>query len=243
MSIGNLFELGGGSGSSDHKIYGVSIGIVTNIKDPEKLGRIKVKLPYRETEHETDWIRIVTLMGGAQMGTWFLPEVGSEVLLAFAEGDVNMPFVIGTLWNSKEKPPETNEDGKNNIRKIKTRSGHELIFNDESGKENITLKTAKGQQMLLDDKDTKIVIKDKSGNNVVTIDGQNNAVEVSANMKITIKAGSCKLLMDGSQNKVQVESPMNLTLKGQMVKIEAGATLDVKCDGMVNIKGAMVKIN
>jgi uncharacterized protein involved in type VI secretion and phage assembly len=225
------------------QIFGVSIGVVTNNKDPEKLGRVKLKLPLRECPNETDWARVATLMTGKEMGSFFLPEVGDEVLVAFNQGDVKQPFVIGSLWNSVEKPPLTNEDGKNNIRKIKSRSGHELIFNDESDKETIELHTKAGNILKMEDSNNKISIKDKSGNNTLEIDGQNNQVSIKGNMKINLEAGSCKLTMDGSQNSITIESSMQLKIKAQMIDIEAGANMNIKSDGMLNIKGSMVKIN
>ncbi|RLI48197.1 MAG: phage tail protein, partial [Candidatus Thorarchaeota archaeon] len=128
---------------SDDRIPGVMPGIVTNNQDPENLYRVKVKFPWLSEDNETDWIRVATLMAGPERGSFFLPEVGDEVLVAFEYGDINAPYVIGVLWNRKQKPPETNSDGKNNIRKIRSRSGHEIIFNDDdtSKKEKLEIKT------------------------------------------------------------------------------------------------------
>lgn len=229
---------------SNQKIYGVLIGVVTNNKDPEKLGRVKVKLQLRDSQDETDWTRIATLMTGKEMGSFFLPEVGDEVLVAFNDGDVRKPFVIGALWNTVDIPPLNNEDGKNNLRKIKSRNGNELIFNDESGKESITIQTKAGQVVCLeDDSSGKITIKDKSGNNMMTIDGQNNQVDIKANMKLNITAQSCKINIDSTQNTISIESGMQLKIKSQMIDIEAGANMNIKSGGMLTLKGTMVKIN
>lgn len=228
---------------ADRKIYGVKVGTVTNNKDPEKMGRVKLKLPLRECENETDWARVATLMTGKQMGSFFLPEVGDEVLVAFHDGDIHKPFVIGMLWNSEDKPPLDNEDGKNNIRKIKSRSGNELIFDDESGNEKVTIKTKAGHTLTMEDQGKKIELKDSSGNNKLIINGANNEINLQSNSKLTIKAGSCKIEIDGMQNKIAIESPMQLNIKGQMVTIEAGASMDIKSSGILNIKGTMVKIN
>lgn len=226
----------------NREIYGVLVGVVTNNKDPDQLGRVKLKLPIRECQNETGWVRVATLMAGNNMGSFFLPEVGDEVLVAFNEADVRQPYVIGTLWNSKEKPPEKNEDGKNNIRKIKSRSGHELTFGDEASKEKIEIKSQKGQTILLDDSGSgKIQIK--SGNNQITIDGASNEISLKSDMKIIITAGSCTVELDGAANNVKIESPLQLKIKAQMLDIEAGATMNIKSSGMLNIQGTMVKIN
>jgi len=100
------------------KLYGVVVGVVTNNKDPENLGRVKVKFPWLQESDESYWARIATLMAGPDRGTFFLPEVGDHVLVAFEHGDINYPFVLGALWTLKQKPPFNNADGKNNIRSI-----------------------------------------------------------------------------------------------------------------------------
>ncbi len=153
-------------------VNGVAAGIVTNNKDPEGLYRIKIKFPWLSDDNETDWIRIATMMSGGNRGSFFLPEVGDEVLVAFEHGDINHPYIIGALWNGVDKPPENNSDGKNNIRKIRSRSGHEIIFNDDdtTKKEKIEIHTNAGHQIILDDSaaQEKIEIKDKTGNNQIT---------------------------------------------------------------------------
>ena len=118
------------SEQDNNKIYGVVVGIVTNNNDPEGLGRVKLSFPWRDCEQESYWARIATMMAGNERGTYFLPEVEDEVLVAFERGDINEPYVIGMLWNGKDKPPGDNSDGKNNVKKIKTKNGHELVFSD-----------------------------------------------------------------------------------------------------------------
>lgn len=243
----SIEEIIGGKKTNSYKkdpdFYGVTIGIVSNNKDPEKLGRVKLKLPLRECQTETNWARVTTLMGGKKTGFFFLPEVGEEVLVAFYEGDVNHPIVLGTLWNMKDPPPLTNEDGKNNLRKIKSRSGNELIFNDESGKESVEIKTVAGQTLKMEDaSEGKIALKDKSGKNLVEINSSNNQVSIKADMKINLQAGSCKITIDGTKNSIDIESSMQMNIKAQMLDIAAG-TINIKSDGPLTLKGAIVKLN
>ena len=113
--------------SSGH-IFGVVTGVVTNIEDPDSMGRVKVMIPRMTGQSdESAWARVATFMAGPGRGAFFLPEVDDEVLLAFEYGDPSMPYVIGALWNGQDAPPETNSDGKNDIRVIKSRSGHKMI--------------------------------------------------------------------------------------------------------------------
>jgi uncharacterized protein involved in type VI secretion and phage assembly len=146
-------------------INGVVTGLVTNNKDPNGLGRVKVKLNGLEDNHETDWAPVATLMAGNQRGSFFLPEVNDEVLVAFEHGNIDAPYVVGALWNGRAKPPVNNSDGKNNIRKIKSRSGHEIILDDTDQKEKVEIKTNAGHSITLDDASgsEKVEMQSKGG--------------------------------------------------------------------------------
>jgi uncharacterized protein involved in type VI secretion and phage assembly len=204
-----------------NKIFGVVIGIVTDNKDEEKLGRVKLSFPWREESDQSQWARVAAFMAGKNRGAFFLPEVGDEVLVAFDRGEIDHPYVICSLWNGKDTPPEKNDDGKNNIRKIRSRSGHEIVFNDdnEKKKEKVQIKTNGGHKVVLDDSagKEKIEIVDKTGNNKMTIDSVKNSIEIECDMELKIKA-----------NKVEIEGTGSLTLKSS---------------GVVTIQGMPVKIN
>ena len=129
-------------------IHGAVPAIVSNLKDPETLGRVKVTFPWLAKESETDWVRVLSFYAGSDRGVFFPPEVGDEVLVIYQKGNVNAPYVIGSLWSSKAKPPEENADGKNNIKMIKTRGGHTITFNDDSEDKKIELNPAVGIPLL-----------------------------------------------------------------------------------------------
>ncbi|HKS27385.1 MAG TPA: phage baseplate assembly protein V [Pyrinomonadaceae bacterium] len=220
----------------DHtdKIFGVVVGIVTNIQDPEKLGRVKVRFPWLSEQDESNWARIAVLMAGKERGTFFLPEVEDEVLCAFELGDVRFPYVLGALWNGVDIPPRDNADGKNNERVIHSRSGHELIFNDEDGKEQVLIKTKAGHELLLDDTSgsEKIVIKDKTGSNSIQIDSAQNAIAFEGQTKISLKA-----------QQVEIEATSSLKIKGMQLEIAADAAATLKSSSVLTIQGSVVKIN
>ena len=241
MSMMNLFqELG--DQSEDRGIRGVVTGIVTNNKDTEGMGRVKVKFPWGEDSDESYWARIATLMAGKDIGTFFLPEVGDEVLVAFEHGDINHPYVIGALWNGVDTPPETNEDGKNNIRKIKSRSGHEIIFddNDEQKKEKIEIHTKAGHAFVLDDSAgaEKIEINTKAGHTIVLDDSAG-----AEKIEIKDKTGNNSILIDSVQNAIAISSQMKLSIKAQAIEIESGGMMSIKSSAALTIQGAIVKIN
>ncbi len=196
-------------------IYGVVAGIVTNNHDPDELGRVKLRFPWLSDDNETDWVRIATLMAGKDRGSFFLAEVGDEVLVAFEQGDINHPFVIGMLWNGTDTPPETNSDGENNIRIIQSRSGHKVILDDTDGNE-------------------KIEIIDRSGSNFITIDTAKDTIEITSNKDIKLSASNGRISLDAME--IEIKSSAN-------TKIEAGANADLKATGNTTVKGAMVMIN
>lgn len=146
-SILDLLNSGRDETLPGSRVYGAVVGLVTNNKDPEKRGRIKVKFPWMTNDEESHWARIATMDAGKDRGSWWIPEVNDEVLCVFEHGDVNFPYVIGGLWNGKDTPPTTgragdfNQDGKDNLRFIKSRDDHLLIFDEPRG---ITLRTASG---------------------------------------------------------------------------------------------------
>ncbi|BBM87987.1 phage tail protein [Candidatus Uabimicrobium amorphum] len=196
------------------RVTGVFIGVVTNNKDPDKLGRVKVRFPKISKDNETDWIRIATLFTGAEFGSFFLPEVKDEVLVAFENGDINMPFVIGSLWNGVNKPVEDNADGKNNFSVIKTRSGHTLKFDNTDGSE-------------------KIEIIDKTTKNLITIDSSTNTISIVSDADITMTAKNGKIALDASDVEIKGSSS---------IKIESSGGLDAKASGTANFEGNTTNI-
>jgi uncharacterized protein involved in type VI secretion and phage assembly len=110
------------------QVNGVVIGLVTSVDDPEKQGRIKAHFPWLDEGHETDWIRIATLMAGNDRGSFFMPEVGDEVLVAFEHGDARFPYVIGFLWNGQDAPPGAHVRD----RIFKSKNGHQIRFLDST---------------------------------------------------------------------------------------------------------------
>jgi len=196
------------------RIYGVVVGLVTNNRDPDGLGRLKVKFPWLNDEDESYWARVASPMAGSGRGFYALPEVDDEVLVVFEHGVVEYPYVIGALWNGKDKPPESNSDGKNNKRAYKSRSGHIIRFDDSSGGE-------------------KVEIIDKNNNQIV-IDASKNQITISSQSDIKITSSTGKLVLSGLG--VEITSLAD-------VKIQATANMDLEATAIASVKGALVKIN
>ena len=222
------------------RINGIVLGVVTNNQDEENLGRVKVKFPWLGEGYESGWVRMATLMAGNERGTFFLPEVGDEVVVAFDHGDIDYPYVIGALWNGKDKPPETNDTGENNVRKITSRSGHELIFDDASGKEKVEIHTKSGNAVLLDDGGKVIEVKTKGGLKITLDDNSKTMEMVAGGSSIKMESGgitiSCngKLVIDASTIEMKAKAKMDLS---------GNAGVAVKSSGLLTIEGSLVKIN
>ncbi|GAA0377047.1 phage baseplate assembly protein V [Bacillus horti] len=226
---------------SNHRVDGVMIGVVTDNNDPEGLARVRLNLPGFTEESETDWVRIATMMAGKDRGSLFIPEVGDEVLVAFHLGDIRSPFVIGALWTEESESPKSAEG--NNVRKLKSRSGHEIIFDDDDAEGKVTILSSKGHKLELDDKNDQLTISEQSSKNQIEIKGG------SAN-EIVIKSDSTTISLD-AQGQVKIESNQKVTIQSADINIEAKAQLNLKAsgamnlksDGLITIKGSMVKIN
>src|ERR1041384_5002133 len=108
------------------RIYGVVVGIVKSVDDPMGMGRLQLRFPWLSDDNTPAWARVATLMAGNDRGTWYMPEVDDEVLCAFEHGDTQHPFVIGFLWNGKDKPPTKNT----RRRLILSLNGHEIEIYD-----------------------------------------------------------------------------------------------------------------
>lgn len=200
---------------SDQRFPGVTVAIVTNNQDPDGLGRVKVRFPWLSDEEESHWARVLTPMAGPERGLYFLPEVDDEVLVAFEHGQADHPYVLGALWNGQDAPPESNDDGENNKRTIRSRSGHLIRLDDKDGEE-------------------KIEIVDASEKNSIIINTADNAIAIQADSDITIEASNGKLILKG--NGVEITSQAE-------VKIEASQNLDLQAGPQLNINGQMVNIN
>lgn len=194
-------------------IKGVAIALVTQNRDDEGLCRVKVSFPWHERPRDSYWARLATPMAGKERGLVVIPEVGDEVLVAFEREDVRFPYVLGALWNGKDKPPERNSDGKNDKRILRSRKKHHLLFDDGS-RGVVELRHEKGSRVKFDD--DGFTVEDEKGN-VVKVDSNSGAMTIEAKGQLKIKAAS--------------------------ISIEATGTLELKSGGTMTIRGALVNIN
>jgi uncharacterized protein involved in type VI secretion and phage assembly len=178
---------------------GILIGLISNLDDPEKIGRVKVKFPELGNV-ESDWARLATLMAGAGRGTFFRPEVDDEVLVAFEHGDPRRPYIVGCLWSQADgPPPDDGQPTQNNWRCIVSRSGHTIRLDDTQGKE-------------------RIEVIDKDGERQVIIDSANRKIQViCATGDVEVKAGAGSIKVEATTVEISATGNMTLNANGTMI--------------------------
>jgi uncharacterized protein involved in type VI secretion and phage assembly len=199
---------------SDGFLAGLAVGVVTDNQDPDDLARVRVQLPWHIGTDTSYWARSAMPLAGDDRGTYFVPEIGDEVLVGAEDGDPSHLYVLGMLWNGKQKPPVQGDGGKNNTRLIKSRSGHTVRFNDDPAKPEVEVALADGKRILLD-KDTVVI--DDANRNVITFTATSGTIEISAAQKLSLTAPT--------------------------VAIEATTSLNVKSSGTLALSGSLVQIN
>ena len=256
------------------RISGVAVGVVTNNVDDSSGYRVKVRFPWlpnggSNNAEESHWCRIATFMGGKERGAFWLPEVNDEVLVAFDHGDLEHGFIIGSLWNGTDKTIYSNKDAagkvtdaafqgkheakKNDLRTIRSRVGHQLVFNDNASEPRVALHSQQKHRIVLDDKNnapTQIEIYDGKEENYILIDTKNK--------KITIESKSgdmllkCKNTFTVEAKEIKMKSDENTTLTvgknfemkaSSNMTIKASGTGDVESSDAMTIKGSKVNIN
>lgn len=180
------------------RFYGVYTALVIDIVDPDGQGRVRVRLPWSPDSNGSAyeaWARLATLMAGADRGSWFIPDVGDEVLVCFEAGDPRRPYAIGSLWNGQDSPPESMDGaGKNNKKILRSRNGVVITLDDSDGRESLKLETPAGQKITLQDGPGSVELQDSNGNSVKL---EPSGITVTAAAKVTVNA-----------NLVEVSAPL-----------------------------------
>lgn len=245
--------------SSDDKMFSVTTGIVKENWNEDHPGMLKIEYLIGEAgKNLTGWVPVMSPYAGNGFGIYHLPEVNSEVVVAFNMGDRNCPVVIGCLWNNTNKLPEETANEKNFVKRLKTKGGCQIVFSEDEGKEKITVTTPGKLSIEIEDEKKTIKVGDEKGDNGFIIDAQNGTFTINAKTKIELKVGgNAMATFDGNSKTatvkagtVSIEGEQTLKMKGQSTEL-SGATINVKAQGslkaeasgVAEIKGTMVKIN
>lgn len=191
--------------------------IVRENQDPDKRGRVKVEYPWlhgSSADLPSEWARVCQPYASEESGAWFVPDVGDEVVVFFENGNPDFPIVMGSLYNPKHQPPKSgragdgNDDGKNHLKFIKTRTGKLIALDDNPEKGGIALSDEAGNRVEIFTKEKKVRIED-GGKSVIELDGEGKKIQVKdasgnhieiANGKIEVanQAGS-KVVLEGGK--------------------------------------------
>jgi uncharacterized protein involved in type VI secretion and phage assembly len=199
--------------------YGAFPALVSDIKDPDGQGRVKITLPWSADtgsgSYET-WARLATFMGGNNRGSWFIPDVNDEVLVVFEGGDPRRPIVIGGMWNGSDSPPESMDGAGNNYKKVlRSRNGVKITLDDQDGQEKLILETPGGQKITMKDGPGAVEIVDSNGNSIKL---ETSGITVTAAAKVTVNASQ-------------------VAVSAGMVTVDAGMSSFsgvVKCDTLIS---------
>ncbi len=206
-------------------IPGLLVGTVVDNKDKDGLYRVQVKYVTPSGDINSAWARMITCMGGKEMGFACIPEKEDEVLLRFVNGHPDQPIVVGSVHNGKDKPPFDNSDGKNDERIFWSRNLHKLTMNDKKGKEFISIESTDGKTTLkMDTKEKAIAFTAKK--DVKIIVGKTLKVAAGKNIEMTAKSkyahSSAKDMELKSGSKLDIKGTAGVSLKGPKVEIKGG---------------------
>jgi type VI secretion system secreted protein VgrG len=218
--------------------------VVKDNKDPDKLGRVKVNFFWQESHLMSPWIRVAFPYAANERGFYFIPEMEDEVLVDFEGGDVEKPFVVGSMYHGKNKPPKKWPDNKNSFKGIVTKSNLRIEFDDE--KKITTIDTPGGNKVVISDDEKSILLSDQNRNTVelkpsgITLDSPKD-IKITSKSKITIDATSgvdISSVADVKVTGLNINQTANVSFTAK-----GNASAELSAAGQTTVKGAMVMIN
>jgi len=201
--------------TSEAKMQGIAFAEVIEIDDLSFEGRVKLRLPWMPNVEP--WARVATISAGGGYGAYFIPQAGEEVVVAFNQGNIAEPIVLGSLWSTTARPPTMRPDGPRALRVIRTPVGNEIEIDDLT--QSITIKTTQQQ----------------------TVSMTTEGVEVSG-PTASIKMSTAGAVEIKGEVSINLDAP-TITIGGTVVNIKGKASAELKSNGLTNIAGANVDIN
>ena len=232
-------------------------GKVLQNKDDKHPNQLKVKLrtAYEDGSNEV-WARFLTPYGGTKYGQHTLPEIESEVLVAFVGAAGELPIVLGCVYVQEQDLPEGVTDQDNLVKVLRTKGGNSIIANDAEGKASVTVKTAGGLTVCMEDEKQLITVQDNSGKNKILINEKDGSITVQAAKIFTLKIGekavftadSSSITEKNTKITIQADSSLEekgvqLKLSGQTVDVSATAQANISASGVMQVKGSILKLN
>jgi uncharacterized protein involved in type VI secretion and phage assembly len=218
------------------KYYGKYRGFVVDNQDPEKKGRLRVRVPSILGETETGWALPCLPFGGLQdQGFFMIPEVDSQIWVEFEEGNLSHPIWTGVFWQQTGDIPSEAAKDEPTTRIIKTPSGHILQFEDESGNEQIRLYHTQDAHLQIDNNGS-IELKDASSNTLKLDANQNKITLEDANGNSLVMDTTGTTVTDSNGNKIEM-APAGITVEGTIIEIKGTQIMLGGSGGEPIIKG------
>ncbi len=212
------------------------LGLVSENGNKDFPGMVKAEFTaWAQGQRISQWIPVLTPYAGKEHGRFIVPEVGDIVLIGFLGSDMRNPFIMGSFFPAGAGLPGKTNDPKNLKRSLKTKGGIEMNLSDEKDKEKAEITLPHGLKAAIDDSNDTVTITDKNGKNVIKLDAKKNAVEVTADTKLSLKSGKCSIEMDGKGGA--------LTIKCDRLSIEAGQTASIKSNNMFTVEGGLLTVD
>ncbi|MCW3807935.1 type VI secretion system Vgr family protein [Plebeiibacterium marinum] len=230
---------------------------VVDNNDPQKMGRIRVQFVWQQ-DVSSPWLRVAQPHGGSNKGFYFIPETGEEVMVGFEAGNAELPFVMGSLYNGNAKAEEFTTDT-NDVKVIRTRSGHTIELNDTDGEEKINIYDNEGSIITFDTASKSLIINsaeniDIAAKNINISAEENIVMGAKGNIDIAAKGdlneqakGNIALQSDGdtmvkSMGATTLEATKDATVKGMNLVVEGTKNADLKGGVQTNVTGTMTAV-
>lgn len=250
----------------DERIIGVVLGIVAKNYDKDMAGRVCVTIPTRDAQaNELRWARWAQPYSGKEWGQYFLPEIGDQVLLAFEGGNIEKPFIVGSVPLDNNKFLAQSHTRENSIKRVVTKHGSAILFedgkDDEGGKDKISLRTAgNAHSLVLDNESGVIRASDKKKENFIELKTGEGAGELRIKVKnrLTIEVGdNIKLILSGETGAMRIEVSELSVKAGKQIKLitdgtikldgatiteKSSSTFRVESSGMMSFDGGQIKL-
>lgn len=250
--------------TGDQRILGVVAGIVAENYSQEMPGRLKVQIPVRDQEaNQLKWAKMAVPYTGKNWGQYFMPEKNDQVLLIFEHGNIEMPYIIGSIPRDNDSFVKKSSDEKNSIKEIRTRYGNRICFEDrdegEGDQDKISIFTAKDSHHIILDNEKKVIsFSDREKNCSVKMQTEKGSITIQAAKKMVIQVGdTIKITMNGESGSVGIEAE-KVSLKagrsmefrtdgtakcsGQQISMEASSMLKLSSNGMITAAGSPIKL-
>ncbi|MGH8603191.1 MAG: phage baseplate assembly protein V [Gammaproteobacteria bacterium] len=206
MACGLVDTAANANTEEEPRFQGIAVAQVVSNLDTKGLGRVQIRLSW--LAGTLVWARVAAPMAGLNYGTYFIPQPFTEVVVAFNNGDTADPIIIGSLWNSLDRPPALLPTDPTNKRVIRTPLGHEIEFNEAT--QSISITTSLQQQIVLDPSGIRMTTAGLNGGTTTTMDTAGN-VSISASTSISLKAPTIRI--DGA-TRVDIKSAAAANING-----------------------------